>query len=102
MYELTNKRVHGETVWTGASVEIFFVSLAMRMCTQMQNTVLPLYILSLGHNTFWAGLMTGVYILTALFFRLMAENLADKKGRYIVLLSGTVISLGRRTMISFL
>nr|WP_281363480.1 MFS transporter [Paenibacillus lemnae] len=68
-----------------------FISLAVRICTQMQNTILPLYVLDLGYSALTAGLMTTVFTLTALIFRPMAGSLMDKKGRFVILFIGTAL-----------
>jgi MFS family permease len=57
----------------------------------MQNTYLPVYVMQKGYGTVIAGLLTTVFTLSALVFRSIAGYVLDSKGRYIVLLVGTVI-----------
>lgn len=62
---------------------------AVRICAQMQNTYLPVYVMANGYGTMVAGLLTTAFTLSALFFRPLAGYVLDSRSRHIVLLIGT-------------
>lgn len=54
----------------------------------MQSNTLPLYVLELGGTATHVGIVSGIGSITALFFRVIAGLLLDRKGRKIVYVSG--------------
>ncbi len=80
-----------ERLWTRDFISICVVAIAIRICGQLQNSVLPLYIQDLGYSKSAAGLMTTFYSISALFLRPFLGGLVDSKGRRPVLIVGTAI-----------
>ena len=80
-----------DAIWTKGFIKILVCFVAQRSCTQMLNTILPVYVVSIGYSTMVAGLTVTLYSLSALLFRPFAGLVADKTGRYPVLIVGTVV-----------
>lgn len=65
------------------------VSFCIRMCIQMQNTALPLFIQDVLHGTTGtAGALVSTFMLSALIARLFIGGLVDKRGRKPIILLG--------------
>ena len=56
----------------------------------MQATLLPLYVLEQGYSPAMAGLTTSVFMITAILSRPASGNLVDLKGRYLVMMIGSL------------
>ena len=80
---------------------VLLVSFLIRMCQQLQNTSLPLFIQNiLGGSTAEAGVLVSVFMTSALVARLFIGRLVDKRGRKPIMIGGiavfgiTVIAFG--------
>lgn len=78
-------------LWTSHFIKIMFVGFTIGLCNQIQITTLPVYVQHLGGSKTIAGLMLGIFTLSALFFRPLVGNLLDRIGRRIVLVTGVAI-----------
>lgn len=72
-------------------VKMMILALTVGVCAKLLNTALPLYVQELGANKAIAGMVMGIYTIAALIMRPIYGNLADNKGRKIVLLIGISI-----------
>ena len=70
---------------------IFLAAGLMRVCYQMQNTMMPLYGGVLGYSATQIGLSTTVCTIASLILRPMLGNLLDKYGRRWIALIGTAL-----------
>jgi MFS family permease len=80
-----------KSIWTKTFVLILVVSFSLRISTQMQNTLLPMYVLESGGGALAAGLVVTFYSVSALASRPLSGRLSDQKGRYPVLLIGAAV-----------
>ena len=84
-----------DKLWNMGYLKMMTVALTIGICANMLNTSLPLYVQELGADKSIAGMVTGVYTITALLFRPIYGNLADTKSRKLVLLIGiSILTLG--------
>jgi MFS family permease len=74
---------------TASFVVVISAHLANSLTTQMTNAILPVYVVSLGHSEFEAGLVAGMLPLTALVLRPLVGWLADAWRRRPMVLIGT-------------
>ncbi|MEZ0537864.1 MFS transporter [Caldicellulosiruptoraceae bacterium PP1] len=77
-----------EKLWTSNFIKIMIMSFLLSFSFNMQNTALPLYAQYIGGNKSDAGMMMGVFTISALIFRPIFGNLVDTKGRKIILIGG--------------
>lgn len=78
-------------LWTKYFMMIGIVSLVLNTCFNMMMATLPVYAKSLGGNNATSGLITGVFIGSALIFRPVMGHLVDTRGRQLILIIGAVI-----------
>jgi MFS family permease len=74
---------------TTSFVVVISAHLANSLATQMTNAILPVYVVSLGHSEFEAGLVAGMLPLTALVLRPLVGWLVDAWRRRPIVLIGT-------------
>ncbi|GAB6194565.1 MFS transporter [Desulfocastanea catecholica] len=70
---------------------IMLVNFFFFLVHYMSLTLLPLYALHIGGNNTHAGLMTGVFTMSALLFRPLVGKIVDTKGRKPVMIGGLLI-----------
>ena len=80
-----------EKLWNSGYAKMLILALTIGVSAKILNTALPLYVQELGANKAIAGMVMGVYTVAALVCRPIYGNLADNKGRKIVLLIGISI-----------
>ena len=90
----TEKEVSAqEKLWTKSFILIILVNFFTYVGSFMLMSTLPLHTLSIGGNKVMAGLMIGIYSLTAFLSRLQIGNQLDQKGRKPIMLTGLVVIL---------
>jgi len=80
-------------LWTFHFIKIMFVGFIISLCTQMQKVMFPLYMQFIGGSKTTAGLMVGIFAISALLFRPLVGTMLDKKGRKVILVTGITIVL---------
>lgn len=81
----------GERIFTLPFVSLMIANGLLRVCTYMLITVVPLYALDSGVSMAVAGLTTTFYMLAAVVVRPLSGRLVDSRGRYVVMLFGSVL-----------
>ncbi|MBP1737421.1 MAG: arabinose transporter permease [Oscillospiraceae bacterium] len=78
-------------LWSGYFVllclDAFFIATSM----QMLNNTLAIYSASLGTGTTFGGLLAVAFSISAIISRLLSGYLADRRGRYLVMIAGSVV-----------
>lgn len=80
-----------DKLWTPPFVQAMMVGFVLTLCNQTHITTLPLYAQEIGGNKAVAGLIMGVFTVSALIFRPVAGKLCDKVGRKFTLVAGICI-----------
>lgn len=78
-------------LWTGDFVLFVTAACAIFMASSMMNSPLPMYAMHIGGNSVSAGMVTGLFALSSCICRPIFGNLLDKKGRYLILVSGIIV-----------
>lgn len=82
-----------EPLWTRDFILISIASLFITMGFQMLLPVLPVFSAELGGSDSWAGLVVGIFTISAVLMRPVAGRLLDKQGRRGVFILGLIIFL---------
>ncbi|MBP2663679.1 MAG: arabinose efflux permease family protein [Firmicutes bacterium] len=82
-----------EKLWTMPFTLITVVNFLTYVGNFMLLSTLPLLVLHIGGSKFMAGLITGIYSMTAFISRLQIGPLLDRKGRTSILLAGLSLLL---------
>jgi len=77
-----------ERLWNGGYIKMLIIALSIAVCANMISTALPLYVQELGADKSIAGMVMGTFTIAALICRPIYGNLADTKGRKLVLMIG--------------
>ena len=88
---MKTKGAAADRLWTRDFILICSITMMIRVCNQMLNTALPLYVLDLGYNKSLAGLTATFFTIAALVTRPFFGTLVDSKGRKKFLLFGTIL-----------
>ncbi len=80
-----------ERVFTVPFVSLMVANGLLRVCTYMLITVVPLYALARGVSPAEAGLTTTFYMAAAVVVRPLSGRLVDTRGRYAVMLFGSLL-----------
>ncbi|BBB00305.1 hypothetical protein RVR_7310 [Actinacidiphila reveromycinica] len=80
-----------EPIFTLPFVSLMTANGLLRICTYMLITVVPLYALHNGLSLTEAGLTTTFYMAAALVVRPLSGRLVDARGRFVVMLLGSVL-----------
>ncbi len=80
-----------ERLWSKEFILICSITMMIRVCNQMLNTALPLYVLDLGFSKSLAGLTATFFTIAALVTRPFFGTLVDSRGRKKFLLFGTIL-----------
>ena len=78
--------VNKDRIFTTEFINIVIADLMIRICSYMQATLLPLYILEQGYSPALAGLTTSVFMLMSILSRPASGNMVDTRGRYLVMM----------------
>ena len=78
-------------LWTTHFVKILSVAFIIGVSHQIQMTTLPLYAQHIGGSQTIAGLMIGIFTISALVFRPLVGVILDRKGRRLVLITGAAV-----------
>ena len=78
-------------LWTSSFIIILIMSFVINGFNQMQITILPMYIIDIGGSAVISGLVTTIFSLAALAFRIPAGRLLNKKGTPLPLMAGLVV-----------
>ena len=82
------------TIWTKSFISIFFTSLALNLGINMNNSILALYVDSLGAQAGVIGLLMSSFAISAILFRLVSAPIMDAFNRkHIVALATIVLSV---------
>lgn len=79
-----------DRIFSNEFINIVIADLMIRVCSFMQATLLPLYVLDQGYSPAMAGLTTTVFMLMAILTRPASGNLVDTRGRYLVMMIGSL------------
>ncbi len=82
-----------EPLWTRDFILISIASLFITMGFQMLLPVLPVFSAELGGSDSWAGLVVGIFTISAVLMRPIAGRLLDKQGRRGVFILGLIVFL---------
>ena len=82
--------VNKDRIFTTEFINIVVADLMIRICSYMQATLLPLYILEQGYSPALAGLTTSVFMLMSILSRPASGNMVDTRGRYLVMMIGSL------------
>lgn len=91
MRTLATKQTTKEKIFTWDFLLIFLAAGLIRICYQMQNTVMPLYGGELGFSASMIGLTTTVCTIASLILRPMLGGMLDRYGRRGIVLAGTAM-----------
>ncbi len=80
-----------ERIFTADFINIIIADLSLRICSFMQVALVPLFVLENGYSTTFAGLTMSVFMLMSVISRPVSGRMVDKKGRYVVIIIGSVI-----------
>ena len=80
-------------LWTRDFILISIASLLITLGFQMLLPVLPVFSAELGGSDAWAGLVVGIFTISAVIMRPIAGRLLDKQGRKGVFLIGLLVFL---------
>lgn len=82
-----------EPLWTRDFILIAIASLFITLGFQMLLPVLPVFSAKLGGSDTWAGLVVGIFTISAVLMRPIAGRLLDSQGRREVYLLGLIVFL---------
>jgi MFS family permease len=82
-----------ESFWTRDYILISIASLFITMGFQMLLPVLPVFSAKLGGSDSWAGLVVGIFTISAVLMRPIAGRLLDRQGRREVYILGLIVFL---------
>lgn len=88
---MTAQRTKKEPIFTRDFLLIFLAGGLIRVCYQMQNTIVPLYGDHLGFSATAVGLTTTVCTIASLILRPFLGDMLDRYGRRIIVLVGTAL-----------
>lgn len=80
-----------EPLWTRDFILISIASLFITMGFQMLLPVLPVFSAKLGGSDSWAGMVIGIFTISAVLMRPIAGRLLDKQGRRGVYIVGLMV-----------
>ncbi len=83
-----------EHLWTKTFILVILVNFLMFMSMYLLMPTLPVYAQEIGGSKTAAGLIVGLFTLSAVVVRPWSGSLADRRGRKVVLIGGIVIFLG--------
>jgi len=78
-------------IFTPAFCNILLADLMIRTCTFMLIALVPLYVLDRGYSATVAGLTTTLYTGAALVVRPFSGRLVDLRGRFTIMLAGSIV-----------
>ncbi len=82
-----------EPLWTRDFILISIANLFITLGFQMLLPVLPVFSAELGGSDSWAGLVVGIFTISAVLMRPVAGRLLDKQGRRGVYILGLIVFL---------
>lgn len=86
-----NRQRHLKAVFTRDFILIFLAGGLIRVCYQMQGTIIPLYGNELGFSAAMVGMTTTVCTIASLILRPFLGSWLDSYGRRIIVLCGTAV-----------
>ena len=78
-------------LWTFPFIKVMSINTLMTFCNSMMTQALPLYVMFLGSSEAEAGLLTGIFTISALVCRPFFGSIVDSKGRRFTMLVGCSI-----------
>ncbi len=82
-----------EPVWTRDFILISIASLFITLGFQMLLPVLPVFSAKIGGSDAWAGIVVGIFTISAVLMRPISGRLLDKHGRRGVYILGLIVFL---------
>lgn len=89
-------------LWSTLFVVFCLISLVVTTVLFMLNNVMSLYVNHIGGNTAFSGVLMLCFSAAAIISRLGSGYLADKKGRFMVMLVGELIFFASVALCAFL
>ena len=81
------------TIWTKAFITLFFSNMVFNFGISTSNTLLALYLRSLGASASTIGLVTGSFAISAVLLRLVAAPIMDVYNRkYLIMIAACIMS----------
>lgn len=80
-----------EPIWTRDFILISIASLFITLGFQMLLPVLPVFSAKLGGSDAWAGLVIGIFTISAVLMRPIAGRILDRYGRRAIFISGLIV-----------
>lgn len=78
-------------LWSKDFVLLLWIGFGVSLVLNMQNVVLPIYLMDIGGNVQSIGLLTGLFTFFAMLMRPIYGYLSDRKGKKYVLLLGLAL-----------
>lgn len=88
-----NKFQKKEPIWTRDFILISIASLFVTLGFQMLLPVLPVFSARIGGSDAWAGLVVGIFTVSAVIMRPVSGMLLDSRGRRGVFIIGLIVFL---------
>ncbi len=88
-----NENNTAQRIWTPLFINAFVINVLVHICTYMMNTLSATYANYLGATPTVVGLVTGLFALTALLFKVIAAPALDSFKRKYVLIASIIILL---------
>ncbi len=85
------QKIERPKLWTLPFIKVMSINTFMTFCNSMMTQALPLYVMFLGASKAEAGLLTGIFTISALICRPFFGGLVDSKGRRFTMLIGCTI-----------
>lgn len=97
------KKGNGDNkLWSTLFIVFCLTSLIVTTVLFMLNNVMSLYVNHIGGNTALSGVLMLCFSVAAVISRLGSGYVADKKGRFVVILTGELIFFGSVILCAFL
>lgn len=89
-------------LWSTLFIVFCLISLVVTTVLFMLNNVMSLYVNHIGGTTAFSGVLMLCFSAAAIISRLGSGYLADKRGRFVVILTGELIFFGSVILCAFL
>lgn len=81
-----------ERLWSRDLAFVLAINFFAGVIMHMLNSTMPLYVDYIGGSRTSVGIVTGIFALSALFFRPIFGNIIDSKSRKLVLFIGIIVT----------
>ena len=81
----------GASIWTKGFISLFITCIMLNVGQYMSNSILPVYMDSIGLSAAVVGLVLGTFAFSIILFRLVSAPVMDTYNRKYVVISSTII-----------